>query len=114
MRPSKWPSVRATFGRRSGPTTISATSAMTKISLNPISNMGQGERGKGQGARNQEQGARGFLLEPFTLNLEPFTLNLSPHDFDCVSFLTSPSIVWPAAGAISAFACDFSSFDFTP
>src|ERR1700693_4088822 len=33
------PSVRATFGSRSGPMTISATTAMTTISENPTSNM---------------------------------------------------------------------------
>src|SRR5688500_4500869 len=39
MRPNKWPRVRATLGRRSGPMTISATTAITRISENPISNM---------------------------------------------------------------------------
>src|ERR671913_390781 len=39
MRPSRCPSVRATFGRRSGPITISATTAMSMSSEKPMSNM---------------------------------------------------------------------------
>src|SRR5829696_5083201 len=39
MRPKRCPSVRATLGSRSGPITISATTAMTMSSEKPISNM---------------------------------------------------------------------------
>src|SRR5690349_20478829 len=39
MRPKRCPSVRATFGRRSGPITISATTAMTMSSEKPMSNI---------------------------------------------------------------------------
>src|SRR5687767_5833639 len=44
MRPKRCPSVRATLGRRCGPITISATTAMTSSSEKPISNIGE-ERG---------------------------------------------------------------------
>ena len=38
-RPSHCPAVRATLGSRSGPNTTSATTAISSISLKPISNM---------------------------------------------------------------------------
>src|SRR5688572_28817778 len=57
--------------------------------------------------RPREERPAARLLASIVYRLSPYTLG--------VSFLASPSIVWPAPGGISDLACaDFSSSDFIP
>src|SRR5262245_42578828 len=76
MRPKRCPSVRATFGSRSGPITISATTAITRSSEKPMSNMGP-ERRKTSGERRHSTGfAMLWRLSPLVPRLSPLGLHL--------------------------------------
>src|SRR5690349_16246854 len=91
MRPKSTPSVRATVGRRSGPSTTSATTPMTIISEKPTSNMDALSRRRGAAPRRTQLFCRSFTSpsmvlpgaeispgflgasSPFMPSLKPFT-----------------------------------------
>src|SRR5215472_4340446 len=99
------PRVRATFGRRSGPMTTSATTAMTMISEKPISNTFRDEVGLSRRRAKRAAGAAaaaGFGGEA--------------GGYEVFSFLTSPSMVLPPIcwGVSSGAGCASVSLVFMP